>query len=138
MDKKSIIRFFSSFGRTLVIGLVLILSSIFVLYILNYFLPSGGLDPSIFLIAILTGWCTICFKLWIDFIRGKTIKEKVISAVIYLIIFTWLGIVVIFIVSSQPVLNIYLVKALFSWYFGSIIGILYEVVKPKKTKLVND
>lgn len=132
MNKKIINDFLKNIIKNIVIGIILILSAIPVFYLLSYFLSEGNLDPTIFLISTITGWCTICFKLWIDFIREKTKIEKIFSTLIFLFVLPWVGICVFIVISPQPVLKIYIAKALFSWFFGSIIGILYEVIKPKK------
>jgi len=138
LDKKRITDFFKNIGKNIGIGVILILTTIPILYLLSYLFNIKSIDPSIFLIATITGWCTICFKMWLDAIRGKTKGEKIYLTLIFLFGLPLLGIYVFALISPQPILDVYLQKAFFSWYFGSIIGLLYEVVKPKKTGTVND
>jgi len=105
---------------------------------LNLVLYSVGselLDQSVYVIAMLTGFSTICFKVNADIIKSTNKwSVRIFSTLIFLGVFPVVEIFTLSVIIPFQLLPIHVAKAGFGYLFGIVLWIGFEWIRPTEKK----
>ena len=123
-----------TFIRYIIASIIIVVVPITVFVLIG--ILSRPLDPIIYMVATITGWCMICYSAAMKILSSNADrKEKIISILIFMFIAPLIGILC-FIYLPLPIIitTEHTTDALFSWVFGACIAVGFELILPKKLR----
>jgi hypothetical protein len=116
--------------------LLIIIFPIVAFNVLNVILSHIGsqtLDQTIYVIATMAGFSTICFKVNADIIKStRSWSIRIFSTLVFLAVFPLIEIFTLNFISPFQLLPIHVAKAGFGYLFGIVLWIAFEWIKPIK------
>jgi len=117
--------------------LLIIFFPIIAFNIINVVLNNVGsetLDQTIYVIATMTGFSTICFKVNAEIIRAnKNWSVWIISTFVFLLVFPVIETLTLYYIFPFQIQPIHVAKAGFGYIFGIVLWIAFDFIKPTKT-----